>query len=256
MSSPLLQGKTAILTGASAGIGRAAAHIFAREGARLVLVARNRVALDGLAQEIRERGGDALACPGDVADPQTHARAVDAAHSAYGGLDIAFNNAGTTGPARPLAELALHEWATVIDTNLTSAFLAARTQIPAMLERGGGSLIFTGSFVGTSVGLPGMGAYGTAKAALGGLVKAITADYAHRGIRANALLPGGTDTAMAGDPANRAWAASLHPVRRIAQPEEIANAALFLASDLSSFVVGSALWADGGNAATKVQASG
>ena len=123
-----------------------------------------------------------------------------------------------------------------------------------MLERGGGSLIFTGSFVGNSVALPGMGAYGTAKAALGGLAKAITADYAHRGIRANALLPGGTDTAMAGDADNRAWAASLHPLRRIAQPEEIANAALFLASDLSSFVTGSALWADGGNAATKVQA--
>ena len=97
-----------------------------------------------------------------------------------------------------------------------------------------------------------MAAYGAAKAGLMGLVKGLTADYAAQGIRANALLPGGTATAMAGDAEQREWAAGLHAMKRIAQPDEIASAALFLASDMSSFVTGSALWADGGNAAVKL----
>jgi NAD(P)-dependent dehydrogenase (short-subunit alcohol dehydrogenase family) len=121
-----------------------------------------------------------------------------------------------------------------------------------MIEQGGGALVFTSSFVGNSVGLPGMGPYGAAKAGLMGLVRGITADYAAAGIRANALLPGGTATDMAGDDAQREWAAGLHAMKRIARPEEIAQAALFLASDMSSFVTGSALWADGGNAAVKL----
>ena len=116
---------------------------------------------------------------------------------------------------------------------------------------GGGSIVFTSSFVGTSVGLPGMGAYAAAKAGLMGLVKGIAADYGARGIRANALLPGGTDTGMAGDQAQKDWAAGLHAMKRIAAPEEIANAALFLAGPHASFVTGSALYADGGNAAVK-----
>ncbi len=120
-----------------------------------------------------------------------------------------------------------------------------------MLQRGGGSIVFTSSFVGTSVGLPGMSAYGAAKAGLMGLVKGITADYGANGIRANALLPGGTDTGMAGNQAQRDWAAGLHAMKRIARPEEIAAAALFLAGPQSSFVTGSALYADGGNAAVK-----
>jgi len=112
--------------------------------------------------------------------------------------------------------------------------------------------VFTASFVRTSAGLPGMGAYGAAKAGLMGLVRGITADYGATGIRANALLPGGTATDMAGDAAQREWAAGLHAMKRIAHPEEIAQAALFLASDMSSFVAGSALWADGGDAAVKI----
>lgn len=118
--------------------------------------------------------------------------------------------------------------------------------------QGAGALVFTGSFVGNSVGLPGMGAYAAAKAGLMGLVRAITADYAAADIRANALLPGGTATEMAGDTAQREWAANLHAMERIAEPEEIAKAASFLASDMASFVTGSALWADGGNAPVKL----
>lgn len=248
----LLTNKVAIITGASAGIGRAAAKLFAGEGASVVLVARNGDRLAQIAQEIRQGGGNAIAVAGDVTDQTTHARAVAAARADFGGLHITFNNAGLVGGAKPLAEISADQWAEVLAVNLTGAFLGARAQIPAMLESGGGSLVFTGSFVGNSVGLPGMGAYAAAKSGLMGLVRAITADYGAAGIRANALLPGGTDTDMAGDAAQRAWATSLHAMKRIAAPEEIARAALFPASDMASFVTGSALWADGGNAAVKL----
>ena len=247
----LLQNKVAIVTGASSGIGRAAALLFAREGARLLLNARDGDRLRTVAVEVAAIGGEAIVVAGDVADPATHSEIV-AASARWGGLDIAFNNAGMTGVAAPLAEQDPDNWNTVLSVNLGSAFLAARAQIPAMLARGGGSLIFTSSFVGNSVGLPGMACYGAAKAGLLGLVKGITADYAAQGIRANALLPGGTDTAMAGSAENKAWAAGLHAMKRIARPEEIAQAALFLASDMASFVTGAALWAEGGNAAVKL----
>ena len=245
----LLSGKVAIVTGASSGIGRSIAQRFAEEGASLVLVARRLDRLEQLAGEIGGTGVVTVA--GDVTDPETHNRAV-AASQRFGGLDIAINNAGLVGAVRPLADLSLEEWSEVIAVNLTAAFLGVKAQIPAMLAKGGGALVFTGSFVGVSTGLPGMGAYASAKAGLLGLVKSIAADYSAQGIRANALLPGGTATEMAGDEAQQKWAAGLHAMKRIAEPREIANAALFLASDLASFVTGSTLWADGGNSAVKV----
>lgn len=249
---PMLAGRVAIVSGASSGIGRAAAKLFATEGACIVATARRSNELDQLVEEIRGAGGQAIAVPGDIADEATHTATVASAQRQFGGLDIAFNNAGTVGPMVPLAEMTESDWTHVIATNLTASFLGARAQIPAMLRRGSGSIIFTGSFVGASVGLPGMGAYAAAKAGLIGLAKALTADYAAQGIRANCLLPGGTDTPMAGDASQREWAASLHAMKRIADPLEIAQAALFLASDMSSFVAGSALWADGGNSAVKL----
>ena len=247
----ILNNKVAIITGASSGIGRAAALLFAAEGAEVVLNARGPQALEAVAEEIAGKGGKASLIVGDVGDPACQDALVTEAVSAFGGLDIAFNNAGTVGAFKPLAELTPGEWQATLTTNLTSAFLASRIQIPAMLARGGGSIVFTSSFVGTSVGLPGMAAYGAAKAGLMGLVKGIAADYGASGIRANALLPGGTDTGMAGDQAQKDWAAGLHAMKRIARPEEIAEAALFLAGPQSSFVTGSALYADGGNAAVK-----
>ncbi|BBC71777.1 short-chain dehydrogenase [Altererythrobacter sp. B11] len=248
----LLEDKTAIITGASSGIGRAAAQLFTSHGAAVVLVARRPDRLEAVVEEIRERGGRAVAVVGDVAEERTHEEAVLAARRSFGGLHIGFNNAGLVGAMAPLAEMAPRLWSEVLAVNLTAAFLGARAQIPAMLEGGGGALLFTSSFVGNSVGLPGMSAYAAAKAGLLGLVRGITADYSSAGIRANALLPGGTATEMAGDAAQREWAAGLHAMKRIARPEEIAQAALFLASDMASFVTGSALWADGGNAAVKL----
>jgi NAD(P)-dependent dehydrogenase (short-subunit alcohol dehydrogenase family) len=176
---------------------------------------------------------------------------IEVAEWQFGGLDIAVNNAGIVGAIGPLAEISDEQWQDVLATNLTAAFLGARSQIPAMLDRGGGSIVFTSSFVGTSVGLPGMSAYGASKAGLMGLVKGITADYAVRGIRANAVLPGGVDTEMAGDQSQKEWAASLHAMKRISQPDEIAAGILFLASPMASFVAGSPLLVDGGNAAVK-----
>jgi NAD(P)-dependent dehydrogenase (short-subunit alcohol dehydrogenase family) len=247
----MLNNKVAIVTGASSGIGRAAALLFAEEGAAVIANARGETELQKLVSQIEAAGGRAFAVTGDVADEETHRRLLEAAIGRFGGLDIALNNAGTAGPYKPLAEVTPEEWQHTMATNLGSAFLGARWQIPAMLERGGGSIIFTSTFVGTSVGIPGMAAYGASKAGLMGLVKGITADYGARGIRANALLPGGVDTPMAGDAAQKEWAAGLHAMKRIAQPEEIARAALFLASPMASFVAGTALFADGGNAAVK-----
>ncbi len=247
----MLQNKVAIITGASSGIGRAAALLFSAEGAAVVLNARGSEALESIAENIRTKGGRVRVVAGDASRPETHEQMVAEARASFGGLDIAFNNAATVGPIKPLADVAVSEWQETLAVTLTAAFLASRCQIPAMLERGSGAIIFTSSFVGTSVGLPGMAVYASAKAGLMGLVKGITADYGARGIRANALLPGGTDTAMAGDEAQKEWAAGLHAMKRIAQPEEIANAALFLASPMSSFVSGSALFADGGNSAVK-----
>jgi len=248
----MLGGKTAIVTGASSGIGREVARVFAREGADLVVNARRDDELEELVREITGMGGRAVAVAGDIRLPDTHEAIIHAAMNSYGKLDVAFNNAGTVGSLKPLAELTDAEWSDVLATNLTAAFLGARTQIPRMLACGGGALIFTSSFVGNSVGLPGMAAYAAAKAGLVGLVKGLTADYGDKGIRANALLPGGTRTAMAGDDIQREWAASLHAMKRIAEPLEIAGAALFLASDMASFVSGSSLWVDGGNSAVKL----
>lgn len=247
----LLADKVAIVTGASSGIGRAAARLFASQGAAVVLAARDAASLETVVDEIRASGGRAAYVCGDVRDEALHERLVAAAVEDFGGLDVAFDNAGTVGPIAPLAEVSPGGWRETLDTNLTAAFLAARHQIPAMLARGGGAIVFTSSFVGSSVGLPGMAAYAASKAGLAGLVKGLTADYGARGIRVNALLPGGTDTPMAGDAVNNAWAAGLHAMKRIAAPEEIARAALFLASPMASFVAGASLYVDGGNAAVK-----
>ncbi|MBX4954586.1 SDR family oxidoreductase [Rhizobium lentis] len=246
----LLKDKIAIITGASSGIGRAAAKVFAREGAKLVINGRREDALNAVVAEIEMDGGEAVAIAGDVRDEALQVRLVDMAISRYGRLDIAFNNAGSIGEMGPVSGLSLGGWRETIETNLTAGFLGAKHQSAAMGE--GGSLIFTSTFVGYTAGMPGIGAYAASKAGLIGLVQVLAAELASRKIRVNALLPGGTDTpasitnAPGATAEVLAFVEGLHALKRMAQPEEIANAALFLASDLSSFVTGTAMLADGG----------
>jgi NAD(P)-dependent dehydrogenase (short-subunit alcohol dehydrogenase family) len=247
-----LGGKVAIVTGASSGIGRATAILFAKEGAKVIVTARRKPELDTLVAEIQEFGGDALAIAGDVKDELLAKKLVDTAQKRFGGLDVAFNNAGSTGETKPAAEMSRDAWEDVLETNLTSSFLGAKYQIPAMLARGGGSLIFTSSFVGYTAGLPGTSAYAAAKAGQIGLVKALAAELGPKGIRVNAVLPGATDTpanianAPGAGPEVLAFVEGLHALKRMAKPEEIARAVLWLATEASSFVTGTACLIDGG----------
>jgi NAD(P)-dependent dehydrogenase (short-subunit alcohol dehydrogenase family) len=243
-----LNNKTVIVTGASSGIGAAAALMFAAEGANFVLGARRETLLEQLVGQIAQSNGKAVLLAGDVRDEAYADALVQMAKSEFGGLDAAFNNAGIMGEMGPIPDMESENWGNVIATNLTSAFFAAKYQIPAMRERGTGSIVFTSSFVGHSnAGIPGMGAYAASKAGLIGLTQALSSEHGADGIRVNALLPGGTKTAMAGDdPAGHKYVAGLHALQRMAAPDEIAQAALFLISDQSTFVTGSAMLADGG----------
>jgi len=179
-----LEHKVAIVAGASAGIGRAAARLFAQAGAAVVVGARRQAELDSLVGEIRHAGGKAAALAGDVTE-ETYARAlVELAAREFGGLDIALNNAATLGLG-DITTMPLDEWRRTLEVNLTSAFLSAKYQVPGMLKRGGGSLIFTSSFVGNTAGFPGMAAYAASKAGLTGLTQVLAAEYGPRGIRVN-----------------------------------------------------------------------
>ncbi|MCV2370114.1 SDR family oxidoreductase [Roseateles oligotrophus] len=246
----VLLNKVAIITGASSGIGHASAQLFAAQGARLVVGARRQAELDRLVAQIGQAGGEAVALAGDVQDEAYAQALVELATERFGGLDVAFNNAGSLGPMGPTPEVALAAWNEALSTNLSSAFLGAKYQIPAMLKRGGGSLIFTSSFVGYSVGFPGLAAYAASKAGLIGLTQALAAELGPKGIRVNALLPGGTDTPMgrafANTPESLAYIQNLYALKRLARAEEIAQSALYLAGAASSFTTGSALFVDGG----------
>jgi NAD(P)-dependent dehydrogenase (short-subunit alcohol dehydrogenase family) len=252
----VLTDKVAIVTGASSGIGHAAARLFAAEGAGLVVVARRQSELDGLVSHIEGNGGRAVAVAGDVRDEATAKHAVEVAVSTFGGLDIGFNNAGTLGPMGPVTEIPVAGWCDALEVNLTSAFFGARYQVPQMLRRGAGSVIFTSTFVGHTAGFPGTAAYAASKAGLVGLTQALAAEYGPHAIRVNALLPGGTDTPMAaamnGTPEAMAHVAGLHALKRIARPDEVARAALFLASDAASFMTGTAMLVDGGVSINRV----
>ena len=246
----VLSEKVAIVSGASSGIGRAAALLFAREEAKLVVTGRRQGELDRVVEEITDAGGSAIALAGDVRDEACAEALVDLAVGEFGGIDIAFNNAGILGEMGPVAEMPLEEWRRTLDTNLTSAFLGAKYQVPAMIKRGAGSIIFASTFVGHTVGVPGMAAYAASKAGLVGLTQVLAAELGANGIRVNAILPGGTDTPMgqtfANTPEARAFVEGLHALKRIAAPEEIAQSVLHLASDSSSFTTGAAMLVDGG----------
>ena len=246
----MLNGKVAIVTGASSGIGRATALLFAEQGAKIVATARRQTELDELVGVISATGGTAIAYAGDIRDEACAKALVDLAVENFGRLDIAFNNAGTLGAMGSVTEISPEGWSDTLDTNLTSAFFAARHQIPAMMESGGGSLIFTSSFVGHTVGFPGMAAYAASKAGLVGLTQVLAAELGASNIRVNAILPGGTDTPMgrtvADTPETRSFVEAIHALKRIADPAEIARSVLHLASDASSFMTGTAMLVDGG----------
>jgi NAD(P)-dependent dehydrogenase (short-subunit alcohol dehydrogenase family) len=244
-----LDGKVIVISGASSGIGAAAARLFAAEGARLVLGARRAQMLDALTSEIGESGGMAVSLAGDVREEAYAQALVGRALDAYGRLDGAFNNAGIVGEMGALAQMSLSNWEAVMSTNLTSAFFALKAQLPVMTAQGGGSIVFTSSFVGYSNGgLPGMGAYAASKAGLIGLVQSAAADHAADGVRINSLLPGGTVTPAGGqdNPEFLQYISGLHPMKRMAAAGEIAQAAMFLLSDRASFMTGSPMIADGG----------
>jgi NAD(P)-dependent dehydrogenase (short-subunit alcohol dehydrogenase family) len=250
-----LQGKVAIITGASSGIGRVTAKLFAEHGAKVVVGARREAELASLVAEITADGGEAIAIAGDVKSEEYAKSLVALAVKSFGKLDIAFNNAGTLGEQGPTTDISEQGWNDTLAVNLTSAFLSAKHQIPEMIKNGGGSVIFTSTFVGYSAAFPGLAAYASSKAGLVGLTQVLASEYGAAGVRVNSILPGGVDTDMykvANNTAEaQAFITNLHALKRVGRPEEIAHAALYLASDDSSFVSGTASLVDGGLSITR-----
>jgi A-factor type gamma-butyrolactone 1'-reductase (1S-forming) len=246
----LLDDKVALITGASSGIGAAAARVFAAEGAAVLLLARRGPQLKELERELREAGHRALSVVADVTRPEEVGRAVDAAVQTFGRLDVAFNNAGYGVARTPLHLLDDAVYDEIMDVNVRGVWNCLRKEIPAMLAAGGGSIVNTSS-VGGLVATPVAAPYVTAKHAVIGLTKAAAAEYGAQGIRVNAIAPGTTRTELvdAWFTANpgveeRLHASSIQP--RTALPEEIARTALWLCSEQSSFVTGTVLAVDGG----------
>lgn len=250
-----LSGKTAIVTGASSGIGRATALLFAAEGAKVVVGARRASELDQLVSEIHAAGGDAAALAGDVRAEDYAKALVALAVERYGRLDIAFNNAGTLGEAGPSTGVSETGWNDAIAINLTGAFLGAKHQIAQMLKNGGGSVVFTSTFVGYSFAFPGVAAYAASKSGLIGLTQALAAEFGAQGVRVNAILPGAVDTemyrTMNDTEESQTFITNLHALKRVAKAEELARSVLYLASDDSAFVTGTASLVDGGASITR-----
>lgn len=239
----------AIVTGASTGIGRAAALRFAEEGASVVTADVNVEEGEATVEAIEEMGGDAVFVETDVSDWDDVQAMVDAAVDTYGGLDFAFNNAGIEGANEPTSDQPMDNWEQVINVNLKGVFQSMKAEIPVMLEDGGGSIVNTSSIAG-KVGFPEISPYVASKHGVIGLTKTTALEYSEAGVRVNAICPGVIDTPMvdraSGDNESVNQAIAATPIGRLGEPEEIGDAAVWLCSDDASFVTGEALVADGG----------
>lgn len=247
-----LRDKTAVVTGATSGIGSAIARCFAEAGARLVLSGRNRERGDAFAEELSRRGAEAVFVSGDLTDPAACARLVDATMDRLGRLDVLVNNAGVIHMA-DVVETTDAQWRETMAVNLDAVFFLCRAAVPAMRRGGGGAIVNISSDWAVVAARQAV-AYCASKAAVLHLTRALALDHAQDNIRVNAVCPGDTDTPMfdAGldseaDAAEaRRLAGLAHPLGRIATPEEVARAVLFLASDAASFTTGTSLLVDGG----------
>lgn len=244
-----LGGKVVLVTGASSGMGRAAAEAFAREGARLVLGARRAQEGEALAAALRAQGADAVFAVTDVNREADIAALVQLALNRHGRLDVAFNNAGTEGHAAPFAEQDSDNYDTVMNTNVRGVFWAMKHEIRAMLQNGGGAIVNNAS-MGSEIGFANLAPYIASKHAVMGLTKTAALEYFRQGIRVNAVNPGLIDTALQdrlwGDAEAKQAFARQSPPGRLGTSDEVADAVLFLASSRASYFSGQGLVIDGG----------
>jgi NAD(P)-dependent dehydrogenase (short-subunit alcohol dehydrogenase family) len=244
------RGRVALVAGASKGIGAATAEAFAAAGAAVVLGARDTAALEAVADRIRSRGGQALAAGLDVTDADSMRGLVDLALSEFGRLDAAFNNASAGPLPAPLADIDPADFDLGIATNIRGTFLGMKFQIAAMLRTGGGAIVNMASIAGLN-GTANLAAYVAGKAGIIGLTKVAALDYADQGIRVNVVAPGPILTyhLQAAGPRAQLLAGQSTPMRRVGSAAEVAQAVLWLCSDQSSFITGTVLPIDGGQAA-------
>lgn len=250
-SQGLLAGKVAFITGAGRGIGAAAARLFAREGARVLLAARTEAQLKAVTEEIRAAGGTAEYVVCDLADASSVRAAVDRTVAVYGRLDIAFNNGATIQRPGPMDQMPETEFDHIYDVNLKGVWLAMVAEVAAIRATAGTGAIVNNSSVGSLMGNPELPAYGAMKRAVNSLTESAAVTYGPEGIRVNAIAPGHTATEMIrtweeDSPGLRERLTARIPLGRAADPEEIAQAAAWLLSDRSSFVTGTVLRVDGG----------
>ncbi|MFP8959530.1 glucose 1-dehydrogenase [Streptomyces nanhaiensis] len=250
MGNGLLTDKTILITGASSGIGAAAANVFSQEGAAVVLVARRERRLAAIVAELRDKGAEASYVVGDMTLAADAARAVDFAVTEYGRLDAAFNNAGIGGDRTPLHLMPDDVYDAIMGVNVRGLWNCLRQEIAAMLPRGGGAIVNNSSVAGL-VAVPAAAPYIASKHAVIGLTRAAADEYARHGVRVNAVAPGTTRSEITADwfsrnPGMEELAHAVTPQGRTAEPEEIAAAAAWLLSDRCPFLTGAVVPVDGG----------